>query len=121
MPTLSGFRALDADMREGLLDYLSEFALYEEVEAGGTSYLLLHAGIRDFDAARELDDYEPEDFFTAPAEQAYFDDRVVVVGHTPTASGKIERDGGLVRIDCGLKDGGRLGCLCLETGEEFYV
>ena len=30
--TLEGFRTLDEDMREGLLDYLSEFALFEEVK-----------------------------------------------------------------------------------------
>ena len=42
--TLEGFRALDEDMREGLLDYLSEFALFEEVEAGGQDYVLVHAG-----------------------------------------------------------------------------
>ena len=24
-------------------------------------------------------------------------------------------------IDCGVMNGGKLGCLCLENGEEFYV
>jgi len=119
--TLAGFRALDEDMREGLLDYLSEFALFEEVEAGGKNYVLVHAGINGFDEGKELDAYEPEDFFTVPEKQAYYDDRVVVVGHAPTASGKIEREGNLIRIDCGLKNGGALACLCLETGEEFYI
>ena len=121
MPTLSGFRALDAEMREGILDYLSEFSLYEEVQAGGKEFVLVHAGICGFDADRELDEYEPEDFFSVPDDQSYFKDRVVVVGHTPTASGKIEREGNLIRLDCGVKDGGSLGCLCLETNEEFYV
>lgn len=119
--TLEGFRALDADMREGLLDYLSEFSLYEEVEAGGKEYVLVHAGICDFDAARSLDEYEPESFFSVPDCEQYYSDRVVIVGHAPTASGKIEKQGNLIRIDCGAKDGGSLGCFCLETGEEFYV
>jgi len=43
------------------------------------------------------------------------------VGHLPTKSGKIERAEGLIRIDCGVKDGGALACLCLETGEEYYI
>lgn len=33
-------------------------------------------------------------------------------------------DGWLTDIDCGAAFpafGGRLGCLCLETGEEYYV
>ncbi|MBR2010652.1 MAG: metallophosphoesterase [Clostridia bacterium] len=119
--TLEGFRALDDDMREGLLDYLSDFALYEEVEAGGKSYVLVHAGIDCFDPEKPLDAYEPENFFTAPQEEAYYEDRVVIVGHAPTKSGSIEREGNIIRIDCGVKDGGKLGCLCLETGEEFYI
>jgi len=119
--TLEGFRALDEDMREGLLDYLSEFSLFEEVEADGREFVLVHAGINGFDAARPLDDYEPEDFFTVPREEIYYSDRTVVVGHQPTASGKIERSKGLIRLDCGVKDGGALACLCLETCEEYYI
>lgn len=120
--TLDGFRALDADMREGLLDYLSEFALYEEVHAGGKDYVLVHAGIADFDPDTALDDYEPEDFFVAAEQgETFFDDRILVVGHAPTESGRIERDGNVIRVDCGVANGGKLGCLCLETGEEFYA
>ncbi|MBQ8356612.1 MAG: metallophosphoesterase [Clostridia bacterium] len=120
--TLDGFRALDADMREGVLDYLSEFALFEEVEAKGRDYVLVHAGIADFDPDMALDDYEPEDFFTpAPYGAVFFDDRTLIVGHTPTESGKIEREDGIIRLDCGVREGGSLGCLCLETGEEFYA
>lgn len=119
--TLSGFRELDEDMREGLLDYLSEFSLFEEVEVGGKAYVLVHAGINGFDADKPLDEYEPEDFFTVPQNEAYYSDRTVVVGHMPTQSGKIEWDGGVIRLDCGVKDGGALACLCLETGEEYYV
>ena len=120
--TLDGFRALDADMREGLLDYLSDATLFEEIEAGGREYVLVHGGIAGFEADKELDEYEPEAFFEAiaPGEQL-FEDRILVVGHVPTASGKIEREGNVIRIDCGVKDGGMLGCLCLENGKEFYV
>lgn len=119
--TLAGFRALDDEMREGLLDYLAEFSLYEEVEAGGKEYVLVHAGICGFDAEKPLDEYAPEDFFTVPDNEVYYHDRTVVVGHAPTASGRIEREGNLIRIDCGAREGGKLACLCLETGEEFYV
>lgn len=119
--TLTGYRALDSDMREGVLDYLSEFALYEEVEAGGKKYLLVHAGIDGFKKDKSLEEYEPTDFFTPPANEVYDLDATVVVGHTPTASGSIEREGNLVRLDCGAKDGGRLACLCLETGKEYYL
>lgn len=119
--TLEGFRALDEDMREGLLDYLSECSLYEEVEAGGKDYVLVHAGIDGFDPEKPLEEYAPEHFFTVPKNEVYYPDRVVIVGHVPTKSGRIEREGNLIRLDCGVKDGGKLGCLCLETGEEFYI
>ena len=119
--TLEGFRALDAEMREGMIDYLSEFSLFEEVEAGGKQYLLVHAGVCGFEEGKDLDDYAPEDFFTAPECENYSGYDAVIVGHAPTASGKIEREGNVIRMDCGAGRGGRLACLCLETGEEFYV
>lgn len=122
MSTLTGFRALDEEMREGVLDYLSEFALYEEVEVKGKNFVLVHAGIADFDPDTDLEDYEPEDFFTpAPAGASFYADRALVVGHVPTDSGKIEYEDGIVRIDCGVMQGGSLAALCLDNGEEFYV
>ena len=120
-PTLTGYRALDADMREGVLDYLSEFSLYEELEVRGKNYLLVHAGVNGFSPDKALDEYAPEDFFTVAEGQKYDTDATVVVGHAPTASGRIEREGNVIRLGCGLKEVGKLACLCLETGEEFYV
>lgn len=121
-PTLDGFRALDADMREGVLDYLSEFMLFEEVEVKDKDYVLVYAGIADFDPDTELDDYQPEDFFVpAEAGERFFEDRTLIVGGAATESGRIEREEGIIRLNCGAKDGGKLACLCLETGEEFYV
>ncbi len=121
--TLEGFRALDADAREGVLDYLSEMALFEEVEVGDCNYLLVHAGIADYDKDSDLYDYQPEDFFSAALDPAVelIPGKTVVVGHRPTASGKIERGAGSIFMDCGACEGGKLACLCLESGEEFYA
>ncbi len=115
--TLDGFRALDADAREGVLDYLSEMTLYEEATIKGKTYILMSRGIANYDADTDLEDYEPEDFFSEDAEAPEIEDAIVVVGGEPTASGKIERDGNVIRINCGAK----LACLCLESGKEFYV
>ena len=122
-PTLDAFRALDADEREGVLDYLEEMTLYEEVEVKGERYVLVHAGIADYSPDGELDDYLPEDFFSEPldASRRLIADATVVVGHIPTASGRIERGEGSIFLDCGAAEGGRLACLCLESGEEFYA
>ena len=115
--TLDGFRALDADAREGVLDYLTEMTLYEETVIKGKTYILMSRGIANYDADTDLEDYEPEDFFADDAKAPEIEDAIVVVGGEVTKSGKIERDGNVIRINCGAK----LACLCLENGKEFYV
>lgn len=121
--TLEAFRALDEEQREGVLEYLEEMTLFEELEINGQEYLLVHAGIADYDPETDLYDYEPEDFFSAPVspDKPLIKGKTVVVGHVPTKSGKIERGEGCILIDCGAADGGTLGCLCLENGKEFYA
>ena len=127
--TMEGFKALDDDMKEGVLEYLSDMSLYEEVEVGGKRYLLLHAGIADFDPDTPLEDYMPEDFIREPLDPntPYFDDVTVIAGHVPTYTlpdaqkGKIYRGEGCILIDCGAAFDEPLGCLCLENGREFYV
>ena len=116
-PTLDGFRTLDTDAREGVLDYLTEMTLYEEVTIKGKTYILMSRGIANYNADTDLEDYEPEDFFSEDAEAPEIEDAIVIVGGEPTASGKIERDGNVIRINCGEK----LACLCLENGKEYYV
>ena len=127
--TMEGFKALDDDMKEGVLEYLEDLSLYEEVELKGKRYLLLHAGIAGFDADTPLEDYMPEDFINEPLDPntRYFDDVTVIVGHTPTYTlpdaekGKIYHGNGCILMDCGAAFGETLGCLCLETGKETYV
>lgn len=122
-PTLDAFRSLDKDQREGVLEYLEEMTLFEEVEIMGKNYLLVHAGIADYSPDTDLEDYQPEDFFSEPLDASYplVEDTTVVVGHIPTRSGKIERGEDSIFIDCGAGAGGKLGCLCLENGKEFYA
>ena len=127
--TMEDFKALDDDMREGVLDYLADMALYEEVEVKGHKYLLVHAGIADFDEDIDLDDLMPEDFIGEPLdlEREYFEDKIVIVGHRPTSTiegadaGMMHYGEGSILIDCGAAYGEALGCLCLENGKEYYV
>ena len=127
--TLEGFKALDEEMREGILEYLEELSLYEEVEVKGKKYLLVHAGIADFDPDTPIDDYMPEDFVSEAVDldRIYFDDVTLIVGHTPTYTidgadkGKIYYGEGCIVLDCGAAYGEALGCLRLEDGKEFYV
>ena len=121
--TLDAFRALDDEEKEGVLEYLEEMTLFEEAEIGGERYVMAHAGIADFDPDTDLWDYQPEDFFSEPLDASYalMEDATVIVGHVPTKSGRIERGESSIFIDCGAGEGGTLGCLCLETGKEYYA
>ncbi len=127
--TMADFKELDNDMKEGTLEYLEELSLYEELEVGGKKYLLVHAGIADFDEDTPLEDYMPEDFVSESldADRTYFDGVTVIAGHVPTYTidgaehGKIYRGEACILIDCGAAYGESLGCLCLENGKEYYV
>ena len=63
-----------------------------------------------------------------------YPDTTFIIGHTPVYTceyGKYDEnnmpvisgtsDGRVINIDCGCAKNVRLGCLCLETGEEFYT
>ena len=122
--TIEGFKALDADMREGVIDYISDMALYEEVNVKGKEYLLIHAGIADFNPDADIDEYMPEDFISTPldTDAEYYDDKTIIVGHTPTSElggkDKIFRAANRnIFINCGET----LGCLRLDDGKEFYI
>lgn len=128
-PTMEGFKKLDDDMKEGVLEYLADMSLYEELEVKGKKYLLLHAGIADFDPATPMEDYMPEDLVheALDPETRYFEDVTVIAGHVPTyeidnaSRGKIMYGNGSILIDCGAAFDEPLACLRLEDGEEFYV
>ena len=126
--TLDSFRTLDSEMKEGIIDYLSDMTLYEEVEVGGKEYLLVHAGIAGFKTGVDLEELKPEAFFSEALDltKKYFDDKTVIVGQTPTTEdnggdGKIFFGNGSIAIDCGEARGGTVGCLRLEDMKEFYV
>ena len=65
-------------------------------------------------------------FCRSDLDTVYYPDKYVIFGHTPTrflnGQEKIFRLGTLIDIDCGFVfKGGYLGCLCLDTMDEFYV
>ena len=127
--TLEGFRALDADMREGVLDYLSDMALFEEITVKNADYLLVHAGIRNFTEDVVLDDLSPEDFIYEgiDPEREYYEDKTIIVGHVHTSElpdadpDMIYYGNGSIFMDCGSDKNGTIGCLCLDNGKEYYV
>lgn len=128
-PTLEGFRRLDGEMREGVIDYLSDLALFEEITVKDQDYVIVHAGIRNFGAETVLDELGPDDFIyeSLDPEREYYEDKTVIAGHIHTNElpdpepNMIYYGNGTIFLDCGSDKNGTLGCLCLDNGKEFYV
>lgn len=109
---------------QSFYDFLQKAILHKEIVVNDKTYYLVHGRPSPEEIEDELlwGQIEPEDTF--------FDDKIVVFGHTPTAHYQdnapmsIWNGGDKIGVDCGCgwqKSGGRLGCLCLDTMEEFYV
>lgn len=134
-PSILQFLQFSGKEMETVCEYLPELSAYEEVAVEGRQFVLVHAGLEHFSPARPLEEYDLEDFlFCRPdPDAAYFSDKTLIFGHTPTRLlyrqvgepeqlDRIFRRGTMIGIDCGCAHpGGRLGCLCLDSMEEFYV
>lgn len=128
--TIDGYLSLSKQERNELLEYMSDFAPYETIDIEDKTFILVHAGLGNFEPNKKLKDYSLNELtWTRPQyNQKYFDDNniFIVCGHTPTLAltGKPEiyHCNQHLIIDCGATfKGGRLACLCLDTMEEYYV
>ena len=128
-PTYEAFRALSGEKQGRLMRYVGNFSVFDEITVGGRTFFLSHAGICNFERDKPLTAYPPEDFLEGRMDYGcrLFPDKTVISGHTPTAlidptrKGRILRLNGHIALDCGAAFGYPLGCLCLDTMEEFYV
>lgn len=128
--TIDEFRQLSAEMQEEVIEFIKDFSIYEEVEVCGRQYLLVHAGLGNFEPGKDILDYSLHDLIwkRADYDRKYYDDKIVITGHTPTQMidnnpnpGFIYKKNNHLAIDCGAHlPGGRLAAVCLETGEEYY-
>lgn len=133
--SLKDFLELDTEQMRAAWDYMRAMPLYREVEAGGRRFVLVHGGLGNFFPDRPLEDYQPRELYWSrpKLDTVYYANKLVVLGHTPVQSlrrktwlpggpAKIIRTDSFCDIDCGcVFPGGRLGCLCLDTMEEFYI
>ena len=128
--TIEEFKQLDQEMRREVLSFIMEFSMYEELTVNGQKYLLVHAGLGDYSPEKQIEDYSLKNLVWDRADYntQYFDDTIVITGHTPTQliegnpnPGRIYKYLNHIAIDCGCgMPDGRLAAICLETGEEFY-
>ncbi len=129
--TIDEFRELSREMQDEVIEFIKDFSIYEEVRVNGQDYLMVHAGLGNFEPSKDIEDYSLKDIIweRAEYEKKYYDDKIVITGHTPTQMiegnpnpGYIYKKNNHMAIDCGayLEDG-RLAAVCLETGKEFYL
>ena len=131
-PTLNALYTLlkqQPDILEGLLDYLRDAPLYDTVEAGGKRFVLVHGGLDGFAPEKPLEQYTANDILWArpTLDTRYYEDAMVIFGHTPTQffgpqyKGRAVKTDSWICIDTGAAAGGSPMLLRLEDMREFYV
>lgn len=126
--TIEEFLLLSENERETVIKVLQNALISKEIEVNGKNYLLAHT-VPEVDMICDYEEWNIEDYTLGEPdyEEIYFDDKDIITGHTPTmyidknAKGRIWTGNSHIAIDCGAIFGGCLGCLCLDTMEEFYV
>ena len=119
-----------------ILDYLHELPLHIDVEVGGKKYKLVHGAPGEGWETNRDPKYRTATHYAVwrrlKAEEPLPCGETVIFGHTPThhyqegMPMRIWHGPGRIGIDCGGGwpedgSGGRLACLRLEDGAEFYA
>ena len=126
--TWKEFVQLDPVEKEVVQRFLESRPLFTEIEVGGRTFHLSHT-VPERRLMQDPDRRNASDYvFSSPEyDKVYFPDKILVTGHTPTgliekaSAGRIFRKNNHIAIDCGALFGNPLGCICLDTGEEFYA
>ncbi len=127
-PTQRAFLDLERDEQAALIDYIESFSIYRELDVNGRSFHLSHT-LPGYDPALPIHEVSYLEFIWGEPdyETEYAPGVFFVTGHTPTnlidptCKWRIWQGRGHIAVDCAAAWGGRLGCLCLETMEEYYV
>ena len=122
------FTRLDPAEKEVVQRFLQSRPLFAEIKVNGKICHLSHTVPRR-SLMQDPDRRRVSDFlFSSPEyDKVYFPDKILVTGHTPTgliekaSAGRIYRKNNHIAIDCGAVFGNPLGCICLDTGGEFYA
>jgi serine/threonine protein phosphatase 1 len=114
-----------------ILSVMDGFKNYADIRVGDRRFTMVHGGIAGYSPDKSMDDYGIGElaFGREDYGQPKFNEpgRFLVTGHTPTAlidhesRGRIFKKYDHIAIDCGAVFDISLGCICLDTMEEFYV
>lgn len=127
--TLKAMQKLPKETQQDILDYLRDCPLYETVNAGGKDFILVHAGLGNFDPNKQIEDYTTEELLWSWPEltDIYYKDKITVFGHTPTFSfgdeyeGKIIKTNTWIDIDVGAGFGREPVLVRLEDMREISM
>ena len=127
-PTYEEFLKLDGSKQQRVLSYLKSLPLFEKLTVGGQKFFLAHT-VPEKSKMLNIDNCPISDFIMGEPEyeKMYFEDTLIVTGHTPSGfidpeyTGQIWKGNNHIAIDCGAVFGNPLGCICLDTMEEIYV
>lgn len=59
--TIDEFRKLDTEGKMGVIDFIKELLIYEEISEGDKDYLLVHAGLGNYSPQKDIE------YYSAPA------------------------------------------------------
>ncbi len=126
--TLYDFSVLPKKEKQKIIRFIEKLPLYKELTVNKQKYILVHAGLPDYNNYMEMEFFTKTELLFGPHDftATHFEDTIVVVGHKPTCyiqgavAHQIYKSNDSIAIDCGPGFGGQLGVLCLDTGEELY-
>ena len=126
--TWKEFMQLGPAEKEVVQRFLQSRPIFTEIGVNGQTYHLSHT-VPERKLMRDPNRRNAADYlFPSPEyDKVYFPDKILVTGHTPTglidetSAGRIWKKNNHIAIDCGAVFTGTLGCICLDTGEEYYA
>lgn len=126
--TLTEYLLLSQEEQMSIIEIISNSLASKEIKINGKEFILSHT-VPKVSKINEYEQWTLDDYILGEPdyEKVYFDNKYIVTGHTPTeyidkkSKGKIWIKNNHIAIDCGAVYGNPLGCLCLNTYEEFYV
>ena len=125
--SLMKLKESDPEELSALLDYVRSAPVCLELAVPMKRFLLVHGGLNCFSPDRPLEDYDPKDLvWTRPdINERYWDDRLVILGHTPTQhygeKGRAFVTSTWIDIDTGAACGGSPMLLRLDDLAAFYA
>ena len=129
--TIEQFLMLSEAERKEICSYIKHAKAYDVLEHKDEKYILVHAGISEFEESKPLEQYQFLDFIYERIDYSkrYYsnEDTFIVTGHTPTIyinnspEYAVYKGNGHIAIDCGCVFGGKLAAYCIETGQVMYV